>query len=115
MSSYLQRPEEYVCAFNVDGLGMRDSKTSYSFYECDEALEQRIVSVAQDFSDVEKIDPWPMGDHMLFASSGVPAVAVTASDIFTLMESVMHTPADNLSIVDIDKIEETVRFLRSCI
>lgn len=94
---------------------MEDSKTSYSFYECNEAFEKRIVSVAQDFSGVEKIDPWPMGDHMLFASSGVPAVAITASNIFTLMESVMHTPTDNLSIVDVNRIEEAVRFLRSCI
>ncbi|GCF93852.1 hypothetical protein NRIC_17430 [Enterococcus florum] len=58
---------------------------------------------------------WVMGDRMLFASSGVPAVAVTASNIFTLMESVMHTPADNLLIVDVNRIEEAISFLLSCV
>ena len=115
MSTYLQNPNEYICAFNVDGLGMQESKTSFSFYECPDKIEKQITALSQNYSGVEKIDPWPMGDHMLFASSSVPAVAITASNIFTLMESVMHTPGDNLSILDIDKIVEAVLFLYSCI
>lgn len=115
MDSYLQSPGDYVCAFNVDGVGMQDSKTSYSFYECSKELQKRVEAFAQNYANIEKIDPWPMGDHMLFASAGVPAVAVTASNIFMLMESVMHTPQDNRSIVDMDKIAETVSFLHGCI
>ena len=56
-----------------------------------------------------------MGDHMIFAGSGIPAIAVTATNIFSLMEAVMHTPKDNLSIVDMDKLEATVEFLLGCI
>ncbi|MGC6768213.1 M28 family metallopeptidase [Enterococcus sp. LJL51] len=115
MSTYLQEPDKFICAFNVDGLGMQDSKTSYSFYECGEEFEKLVSSFARDFPDVEQIDPWPMGDHMLFAGCGIPTVAVTASNIFMLMESVMHTPADNLTIVDSDKIEAAVSFLLDCI
>ena len=49
------------------------------------------------------------------AGKKIPHSRVEAGEMLYFMESVMHTPADNLSIVDIDKIEETVRFLRSCI
>lgn len=115
MQSYLKTPDDYVCAFNVDGVGMKDSSTSYSFYECPDDLQKRIDTFAATCQDIEKIEPWPMGDHMIFAGSGVPAVAITATHIFSLMEAVMHTPKDNLSIVDMDKLETTVEFLFGCI
>lgn len=115
MQSYLKNPDDYICAFNVDGVGMKDSSTSYSFYECPDDLQKRIDTFAVTCQDVEKIEPWPMGDHMIFAGSGIPAVAITATHIFSLMEAVMHTPKDNLSIVDMDKLETTVEFLLGCI
>lgn len=115
MQSYLQNPGDYVCAFNVDGVGMKDSSTSYSFYECPDELQHRIDTFAATCPDIEKIEPWPMGDHMIFAGSGIPAVAVTATHIFNLMEAVMHTPKDNLAIVDMDQLESTVKFLFGCI
>ncbi len=114
MSSYLSHPEEYICAFNVDGVGMKDSNISYSFYECPEELEKKIDGFAADMSDIEKIDPWPMGDHMIYASAGVPAIAITATNIFSLMESVLHTSADSLTIIDVDGIVKTVDFLYGC-
>ena len=35
---------------------------------------------------IERIEPWPMGDHMIFATYGVPNIAITASDIFGLLD-----------------------------
>ena len=31
---------------------------------------------------IEQIEPWPMGDHIIFAACGIPTVAITASNIF---------------------------------
>ncbi|MFV0394593.1 MAG: M28 family metallopeptidase [Coprobacillaceae bacterium] len=115
MNSYLQHSEDYICAFNVDGVGMKDSKTSFSFYECPENLQNDIRRFSDNYKTIEEIEPWPMGDHMLYASVGIPAIAMTASKIFMLMESVMHTPEDNLSIVDMEKIIDTILFLQGCI
>ncbi|MFQ7234842.1 MAG: Zn-dependent exopeptidase M28, partial [Enterococcus hulanensis] len=63
------------------------------------------------YPTVEKVEPWPMGDHMLFAGAGIPAAAITSTQIYLLMEAVMHTPKDNLSIVDFQRLEETVQYL----
>ena len=115
MQTYLQHPQDYVCAFNVDGVGMKDSSTSYSFYECLEELQNRIDAFATTCEGMEKIEPWPMGDHMLFAGAGIPALAITATRIFSLMEAFMHTPKDNLSAIDFDRLEQTVAFLFGCI
>lgn len=115
MQTYLQTPGEYICAFNVDGVGMKESNTSYSFYECPSELETKIKEIAQAHRGIEQIDPWPMGDHMMFALSGVPAIAITSSGIFTLLEAVLHTPEDTLAQVDIAKLEQAVGFLMGCL
>ncbi len=115
MQSHLQTPGKYVCAFNVDGVGLKRSDLSYSFYECPEELQQRVERYASTKDGIERIDPWPMGDHMMFAMCGVPAIAITASNIFLLMESVLHTPNDTLNLVDVDKLAQVVDFLRECI
>lgn len=48
---------------------------------------------------------------MLFAGAGIPAVAIASTQMHLLMEAVMHTPKDNLSIVDFQRLEEAVLFL----
>lgn len=115
MSQSLNDPAAYHCAFNVDGVGMQDSSTSYSFYEFPAELQQRLEEIAAVSPQLEPTNPWPMGDHMLFAGAGIPAVALTATNIYSLMESVMHTPNDNLSIVDFERIVETVEFLEKVV
>ncbi len=63
---------------------------------------------------MEKIEPWSMGDHMLFASCGIPTIAITASNIFGLMGSVLHSPDDNLGMIDFERLADIVRFLENC-
>ena len=112
MAQSLNQPEEYEFAFNVDGAGMQNSTVSYSLYECSEQLTEQLESFAADYPTVEKVEPWPMGDHMLFAGAGIPAVAIASTQMYLLMEAVMHTPKDNLSIVDFQRLEEAVIFLK---
>lgn len=111
MAQSLNQPEEYEFAINVDGAGMQNSSTSYSLYERSEQLTAQLDTFSKAYPTVEKVEPWPMGDHMLFAGAGIPAAAITSTQIYLLMEAVMHTPKDNLSIVDFQRLEETVQYL----
>ncbi len=105
---------EYLLAVNVDGIGLKNSATSVSFYSCTPEIENRIMKCVEEMPNMEKIEPWPMGDHMLFASYGIPTIAITASNIFGLMGSVLHSPEDNMTNIDMDVLSNTVRFLESC-
>lgn len=111
MAQSLNQPEEYEFAINVDGAGMQNSSISYSLYECSEQLSAQLDTFSKAYPTVEKVEPWPMGDHMLFAGAGIPAAAITSTQIYLLMEAVMHTPKDNLSIIDFQRLEETVQYL----
>jgi len=106
---------EYKLAVNVDGVGLKDSSTSVSFYECNNKTENMVMKIAGEMTGFEKIEPYPMGDHMIFAMSGIPAVAVTASGIFELLETVIHSPDDDMSNIDFDILNEVVRFLVNCV
>lgn len=111
LASHLSHPEEFVCAYNIDGVGLKDQKISYSFYGCPEKLVSNISNSAASLSELKKIEPWPQGDHMLFSSSGVPAIAITSCGIFELVDSVLHTASDTLELVDAEKLETLVGFL----
>ena len=104
----------YILAVNVDGVGLKDSATSVSFYSCSSEIESRIMERANKQTNIERIEPWPMGDHMLFATYGIPTVAVTASSIFGLMGGVLHTPDDNMQNIDLDVLSCVVGLLESC-
>ncbi|NCB93396.1 MAG: M28 family peptidase [Clostridia bacterium] len=111
MASYLSKPEDYVYAYNIDGVGVKNQKISYSLYECPKEFVSSIAKAAKEFQDIEEIEPWPQGDHTLFAVSGVPAVAITSSGIFGLVDEVLHTKSDTLEWIDTTKIEMVVDFL----
>ena len=106
---------EYILAVNVDGIGLKESATSVSFYSCTKEIENMIMERVEKTTGIERIEPWPMGDHMLFANYGVPTIAITASDIFGLIGTVIHSSDDNTGIIDMDVLNNTVRFLSSCV
>ena len=102
-------------AVNVDGVGLKGSATSISFYECEPQLESQIMRCAEQAVNIERIEPWPMGDHMIFAGYGIPTIAVTAGEIFDLLETVIHSPKDDMVNIDFEVLGETVKFLADII
>jgi aminopeptidase YwaD len=106
---------EYNLAVNVDGIGLKDSPTSISFYECPDEIKKRVMERAEKTVGIEQIEPWPMGDHMIFATFGIPTIAITASNIFNIIATVTHTPDDNIEKIDIDILDNVVRFLVNCV
>ena len=113
LSSYLSSPKEYICAFNLDGVGAKGQSTAYSFYECPQNLMSCISGCAADLDGFEQIEPWPQGDHTLFSFSGVPAVSVTSGNIFGLAERILHTEHDTPDLIDTNKLEALVNFLHT--
>ena len=111
LASHLSAPAEYVCAFNIDGVGVKGQTLAYSFYECPEKLMDNISTFAAKLEGFEQIEPWPQGDHTLFSFSGVPAISVTSSGIFGLVDSVLHTASDTLELIDVERLEALVNFL----
>ena len=105
----------YTMAVNIDGVGLVDSATSVSFYECGTGLEGRVMERVDKTVGMEQIEPWPMGDHMIFASCGIPTIAITASNIFQLLDTVIHSQNDDMKKIDFDVLERTVAFLHECL
>jgi aminopeptidase YwaD len=52
--------------------------------------------------------PWYQGDHSLFLQQGCPAIAVSSQWFVDNMETqqLTQTPADNLSVVNYDRVAE---------
>ena len=70
-----------------------------------------LSNFAKRIEGFEQIDPWPQGDHTLFSFSGVPAISVTSSGIFALVDSVLHSDRDSLELIDTEILESLVKFL----
>jgi aminopeptidase YwaD len=90
---------------NIDGQGYLYGKTSFSFNGLPDDFRQKFMEII-DAADDAAVGPWwPQGDHSIFAQFGVPAVAVSSLWFLENMENqtITHTPADNLGIVDYRK------------
>jgi len=99
---------DYKLAVNVDGVGLKGSSTSVSFYECSENLENTVMNHVGEITGIERIEPWPMGDHMIFAMNNIPTIAITASEIFDLLDTVIHSPDDNIENIDFNILDDIV-------
>lgn len=103
--------ERIFLAINVDGVGLKDSPTALSYLEVPGVLHGLLEEARQGFHALEVIEPWPQGDHMLFVMGGVPALTLTSTRIFDLLDQVVHTPADVYDLLDLNIIWETVLYL----
>ena len=99
-------------AVNCDGLGLNNSKIGVSLMECSDNYVAQVDSINQAFSNIEKLSPWYQGDHMLFAAAQVPTLAITSTEIFNLMDTVIHTKHDQPSLVDPGLVLEACFFIK---
>ncbi len=98
-------------AVNLDGLGWRESRTAYSFYECKEEMAGSIRELFGKTPELVEGPAWPQGDHMIFAMNGVPAVAITTEQFAELERDVAHTEKDTPDLVDPAKLVTTAHAL----
>jgi aminopeptidase YwaD len=96
---------EVRLAINVDGAGYRGGPTAFSSYGSVEDLDLAPLRA-------EGLVPgpaWPQSDHMVFAMSGVPAIALTSWDLATLMQHVTHSAHDTPDLIDVNLLESAAR------
>ena len=115
MAYMMKLTPDYLLAVNVDGVGLRDSDTSISFYECPQELETQIMKCVKKTAGIERIEPWHMGDHMLFVNRAIPVIALTSYNIFSILDTVIHTPADDMKNIDLHALDKIVHFLLNCL
>ncbi|MGD8405367.1 MAG: M28 family peptidase [Anaerolineales bacterium] len=114
--AYLQANEgklnQVLLNINMDALGSHEGKTLYSLYECPEIFKTLIQDTLTPQRNFAEGDPWYQGDHMVFVMNGVPAMAITSENFMQILTELAHTPADNPSMVDCEKLVEVAKSLR---
>jgi aminopeptidase YwaD len=115
MDTYLQTPKDIICAINCDGVGLKDSPTTVMVMEGERELDTSVKARLLEHPDLEVIDPWPMGDHMLFVMEEVPVIAFTSKGIFQLLDTVIHTEKDTVDLIDSKKVIKVVRILEEMV
>ncbi len=96
---------------NLDGLGLRGQPTTLAFFACPEAWAGRVRQRMAAHPTLTETEPWPQSDHSLFAMQGVPSIALTSGGVQEIIDSIIHTPADTLDIVDEHLLAAAVDFL----
>ena len=111
LNAYLPDFERIFLAVNVDGVGLKGSPTGISYLGVPDEMHATLESARQGFRSLEVIEPWTQGDHMLFTMHGVPALTLTSSRIFELVDRVVHTPQDTYDLLDLNTIWEAALYL----
>lgn len=96
---------------NCDGVGLKDSRIGISCMECPEPIHSVCDETRKAFNLIEWIEPWVQGDHMLFVMNRVPALTLTSSGIFPLVDTIIHTKNDTPALLDPESILQSSRFL----
>jgi aminopeptidase YwaD len=116
---YLRRYGEQLpaitLAINIDDVGYVEGRSSYSFYECSEAVQAKAIGVFSGYPGLCPGDAWYSGDHMIFVMNQAPAIAFTAELMPQLMETVTHTMADTPDLIDSRKLVEVAASLNDLV
>ncbi len=111
LEEYIIGDKKTFLAINCDGIGLKDSKTAVSFLELSKSRKVLLEKLISKREGVDLIEPWEMGDHMLFVMNGIPAVTITSKEIFKSFDEIVHTERDSIDIIDRDKIIKVINFI----
>jgi aminopeptidase YwaD len=105
--------DEIVFNINIDGVGYKDGKTAYSFYNLSPGISTMVRDVFSEQEGTVEGEQWYQGDHMIFVQNQVPAVAITSDQFMDLSIHITHTPEDTPDLVDVDKLMTLARSLKT--
>jgi aminopeptidase YwaD len=100
-------------AINVDDVGYKEGRSSYSFYECPDQLEREALAIFSGFDGLCQGEQWFNGDHMIFVQNQVPSIAITAERVSELMRTVTHTSEDTPDLIDYRKLVDVAASLNA--
>ncbi len=103
--------EDVALVINADGVGVKGRKIGVAHINVSQHDRDIFLKVQHDYKNIQEIEPWVEGDHSMFTMQGIPALAITSTDIFDMVETIIHTPEDTLDKLDQDLIEETARYI----
>lgn len=104
-----------LLAVNVDDVGYKQGRSSYSFYECTPQLEKKVEGIFRSFDGLFRGEQWFNGDHMIFVQNQVPSVAFTSECMMELMRTVTHTSSDTPDIIDCQRLVEVAKSLNALV
>lgn len=96
---------------NIDGVGYQEIPTGISYYECPEEVKNHAEMILSDHAGIVEMPQWPQGDHMVFLSQGVPAIALTTAGFSDIWADIAHTEKDTIDIVDCEKLADAAEFI----
>lgn len=102
-------------AINLDDLGYIGHATGFSFYNCSDSIIELTRSVIACYPNISEMPQWYQGDHMIFVSNQVPALALTSTGFEELMMHITHTPKDIPQVVDLQLLIEAALALRDLV
>lgn len=102
---------------NIDGAGYNEGISCFSPFELPEFVQNKFNDLISDTEEIVEGLPWYQGDHSLFIQQGVPAIAVSSQMFIENMDcqEITHTPKDNLSIVNYERVAECAIYIAKLI
>lgn len=102
---------------NIDGAGYKEGLSCFSGFELPGPVNDKFHEVLQNNQFIVEGLPWVQGDHSIFLQNGCPAIAVSSQWFVEHMsdQEITHTPKDNLSIVNYDRIPECALAIKDLI
>ena len=102
---------EILLAINMDGIGYTGGNNTIAYFNIAPALAIRLAGTLDRYPALQNVEPWPQSNHSTFSFRGVPALAFSSRDAFTLA----HFPADTVAAVSIDRLAEVVAVVREIV
>jgi len=93
---------------NIDGVGYKEGFTCFSPFNLTSTIDIAFRETLDNSPEIAEGLPWYQGDHSLFLQNGCSAIAVSSQWFIENMEcqEITHTPKDNLSIVNYERVVE---------
>jgi aminopeptidase YwaD len=91
---------EVLANLNLDGVGVIGRGTTLAALSCPPHLSAALTGFTGRHPGWSPTAPWMESDHAIFATQGIPAVAVTSEDVHSLLAGLAHGPRDTLAVVD---------------
>ena len=102
---------------NIDGAGYKEGLSCFSAFNLPDYISEKLDAIFKSHKNIVEGKPWVQGDHSIFVQYGCPAIAVSSEWFIDHMDNqdITHTPKDNLSIVNIERIPECAVAIRDLI
>jgi len=109
--------EDVLLNINIDGAGYKEGISSFSSFDLPDEMQKTVLELIGSHPNIVEGLPWYQGDHGIFLQYGRPAIAVSSSWFIENMENqeITHTPKDNLTIVNYDRVVEIALAIRDLI